>query len=47
MRIERACYVVAAVLFASGLAHLGVQAVLGGPWDGPVSWRKPADFGLP
>ena len=46
MRIERACYVVAAVLFASGLAHLGVQAVLGGPWDGPVSWRKPADFGL-
>ncbi|MFC0548650.1 hypothetical protein [Kutzneria chonburiensis] len=46
MRIERACYVVAAVLFAGGLAHLGVQAVLGGPWDGPVSWRKPADFGL-
>lgn len=39
------CYLVAAVLFASGLAHLGVQAVLGGPWDGPVSWRKPADFG--
>jgi hypothetical protein len=46
MRIERACYVVAAALFASGLAHLGVQAVLGGPWDGPVSWRKPADFGM-
>lgn len=46
MRIERACYLVAAVLFASGLAHLGVQAVLGGPWDGPVSWRKPADFGM-
>jgi len=46
MRIERACYVVAAVLFASGLAHLGVQAVLGGPWDGPVARRKPADFGL-
>jgi len=44
MRIERACYVVAAVLFAAGLAHLGVQAVLGGPWDGPVSWRKPADL---
>jgi hypothetical protein len=44
--IRRACYLVAAVLFASGLAHLGVQAVLGGPWDGPVSWRKPADFGM-
>lgn len=40
------CYVVAAVLFASGVAHLGVQAALGGPWDGPVSWRKPADFGM-
>jgi hypothetical protein len=46
MRIERACYVVAAVLFASGLAHLGLQAALGGPWNGPVSWRKPADFGM-
>jgi hypothetical protein len=46
MRIERVCYLVAAVLFASGLAHLGVQAALGGPWDGPVSWRKPADFGM-
>jgi hypothetical protein len=44
--IRRACYLIAAVLFASGLAHLGVQAVLGGPWDGPVSWRKPADFGM-
>ena len=45
MTMRRACYLVAAVLFASGVAHLGVQAVLGGPWDGPVSWRKPADFG--
>ncbi|MFI9380014.1 hypothetical protein [Kutzneria sp. NPDC052558] len=46
MTIRRACHLIAAVLFASGLAHLGVQAVLGGPWDGPVSWRKPADFGV-
>jgi hypothetical protein len=46
MTIRRACYLIAAVLFASGLAHLGVQAVVGGPWDGPVSWRKPADFGV-
>lgn len=45
-RIERLCYVLAAVLFASGLAHLGVYAVAGGPWTGPVSWRKPVSFGL-
>ena len=44
--VERICYVIAAVLFASGIVHLGVQAVLGGPWSGPVSWRKPADFGM-
>lgn len=45
-RVTRACYAVAALLFASGLAHLVVFAVDGGPWDGPVSWRKPATFGL-
>lgn len=44
--VEKACYVVAALLLASGLAHLLVQAVLGGPWEGPVSWRKPVTFGL-
>ncbi|MCQ4211035.1 hypothetical protein [Streptomyces longispororuber] len=35
-----------AVLVASGLAHLVVLAVDGGPWTGPVSWRKPVTFGL-
>jgi hypothetical protein len=45
-RLDRICYVVSAVLFAGGLFHLGVQGVLGGPWDGPVSWRKPTTFGL-
>jgi hypothetical protein len=45
-RIERVCYVIGAALFASGLFHLGVFAVDGGPWEGPVSWRKPATFGL-
>src|SRR4051794_38753236 len=44
--LERRLYALAAVLMASGVAHLGVQAVAGGPWDGPVSWRKPATFGL-
>lgn len=40
------CYAISAVLFLSGLAHLGVYAVDGGPWQGPVSWRKPVTFGL-
>lgn len=44
--VERCCYLVGAVLVASGLFHLGVFAVRGGPWDGPVSWRKPSTFGL-
>jgi hypothetical protein len=44
--IERVSYTIAAVLFASGLFHLAVYAVDGGPWEGPVSWRKPVTFGL-
>lgn len=43
---ERFCHVTGAVLVLSGLAHLVVFAVDGGPWDGPVSWRKPVTFGL-
>ncbi|MGW3511829.1 hypothetical protein [Streptomyces sp. NPDC000994] len=43
---ERLCYATGAVLALSGLAHLVVFAVDGGPWDGPVSWRKPVTFGL-
>lgn len=34
------------LLVASGLAHAGVWAALGGPLTGPVSWRKPIVFGL-
>src|SRR6266567_7666600 len=45
-RVEQACYLIGAVLIMSGLFHLGVFAVRGGPWQGPVSWRKPATFGL-
>lgn len=44
--VERWCYRIGAALVAVGLAHLLVQAVLGGPWEGPVSWRKPVTFGL-
>ncbi|MDQ0583866.1 hypothetical protein [Streptomyces rishiriensis] len=36
----------ALVLILSGLVHLAVFAVDGGPWSGPVSWRKPVTFGL-
>jgi hypothetical protein len=43
--VERACYVVAAVLIASGVVHLGVAVVLPRPWDGPLSWRKAVTFG--
>lgn len=39
-------YTVGAVLVALGLFHLGVFAVDGGPWGGPLSWRKPVSFGL-
>ncbi|RVU16088.1 hypothetical protein EOT10_37545 [Streptomyces antnestii] len=43
---ERLCYATGAVLTLSGLVHLLVFAVDGGPWDGPVSWRKPVTFGV-
>ncbi|MFC3575016.1 hypothetical protein ACFOZ0_17375 [Streptomyces yaanensis] len=43
---ERLGYATGAVLALSGLAHLLVFAVDGGPWYGPVSWRKPVTFGL-
>jgi hypothetical protein len=45
-RIERFCYGLGAVLVCVGLFHLVVFVVDGGPWYGPVSWRKPATFGL-
>ncbi|GAA2311183.1 hypothetical protein GCM10010402_83820 [Actinomadura luteofluorescens] len=45
-RVERAAYAIGAALIASGLLHLVVFAVDGGPWTGPVSWRKPVTFGL-
>ncbi len=43
---DRWLYVVAGVLVLSGLAHLVVFAFDDRPWHGPVSWRKPATFGL-
>jgi hypothetical protein len=38
--------VIGLVLVASGLVHILVWAVLGGPWEGPVTWRKPILFGI-
>jgi hypothetical protein len=45
-RVERVGYVTGAVLLASGLVHLGILLTSGGSWAGPLSWRKPATFGL-
>ncbi|MEU6144724.1 hypothetical protein ABZ848_30760 [Streptomyces sp. NPDC047081] len=44
--VERFCHATGLLLILSGLAHLVVFAVDGGPWDGAVSWRKPVTFGL-
>lgn len=45
-RIERAGYLVAALLLISGIVHVGILAVTGASWVGPLSLRKPAAFGL-
>jgi hypothetical protein len=45
-RVERGCYVLAAVLVSAGLVHVGVLLATGGTWSGPLSLRKPATFGL-
>ena len=43
---QRFAYVCGALLILSGLLHGVVYVVDGGPWQGPVSWRKPVVFGL-
>ncbi len=43
---QRLCYVTGAALMVLGLLHLVGFVVLGGPWVGPVAWRKPFSFGL-
>lgn len=45
-RGDRWLYAVAGVLVLSGLVHLGVFALDDRSWHGPLSWRKPATFGL-
>jgi hypothetical protein len=39
-------WIIGFAVILSGLFHLGVFLVDGGPWKGPVSWRKPVTFGL-
>ena len=43
---QRFAYVCSALLILSGLVHGVVYLVDGGPWNGPISWRKPIVFGL-
>lgn len=43
---QRFGYVCGALLVLSGLIHGAVYLVAGGPWEGPISWRKPIVFGL-
>jgi len=45
-RRARPLAVLGVVMVASGLLHLPVWAALGGPWEGPVTWRKPILFGI-
>ncbi|WP_433790476.1 hypothetical protein [Actinoplanes sp. CA-252034] len=44
--VETAAYAIGLVLIVSGIVHLGVFVADDVPWAGPVSWRKPATFGL-
>jgi hypothetical protein len=43
---QRFAYACGALLVLSGLLHVLVYLVDGGPWEGPLSWRKPIVFGL-
>ena len=43
---QRVGYAFGALLIVSGVVHGGVYLVDGGPWEGPLSWRKPIVFGL-
>jgi hypothetical protein len=43
---QRFGYMCAALLVLSGLLHIAVYLADGGPWQGPLSWRKPIVFGL-
>jgi hypothetical protein len=43
---QRLAYLVGAALIAVGLIHAGFGALTGESASGPLSWRKPATFGI-
>ena len=43
---ERWLYGTGILLVLSGIFHLFVWMVLGGGWEGSISWRKPILFGI-
>ena len=44
--IEHVAYSVGGLLMLSGLVHLAILLISGNSWEGPLSLRKPATFGL-
>jgi hypothetical protein len=44
--VERAACTIGGLLILSGLVHLAILLMSGGSWEGPLSFRKPATFGL-
>lgn len=44
--VERTGYTIGALLLLSGIVHAGLLVISGGSWEGPLSLRKPATFGL-
>src|SRR5258706_16315604 len=44
--VERASYVVGALLLVSGLIHLAILSIGGGAWEGPLSLWKAAPLGV-
>lgn len=46
MLIERPWKIAGGILLGSGILHGLLLLILGGGWDGPVSWRKPMLFGI-
>jgi hypothetical protein len=43
---QRLGYLVGGALVLVGLAHLAAWLVVGGPWAGPITFRKPTTFGI-
>ena len=43
---QRLLLIAGTILLASGLFHVGVYLLRDGGWAGPISWRKPIEFGI-